>query len=75
MAIAKYDILCTVAGATLIVEADSVEEAILQAIRYERSQCQELAARYGGRDAEELADLIGQRSFRKHSARSAAEKP
>lgn len=44
---------------------DHVVAALNEQRRHERSACQELAARYGGRDAEEIAELIGQRSFQK----------
>lgn len=36
-----------------------------RAARNERATCQEIAARYGGRDAEEIAELIGSRNFAK----------
>jgi hypothetical protein len=40
-------------------------DVIEQAVRRERGICQELAARYGGSDAEEIAELIGSRNFSK----------
>jgi len=33
------------------------------AARNERATCQEIAARYGGSDAEAIAELIGERDF------------
>lgn len=51
----------------------SIEQAILRhmehhmqkAAKAERGTCQELAARYGGNDAEAIAELIGQRNFKR----------
>jgi hypothetical protein len=42
-----------------------IATAITQAIRYERGQCLKIAAEYGGRDAEQIAELIGARNFNK----------
>lgn len=36
-----------------------------RAARNERAECQEIAARYGGNDAENIAEMIGARSFEK----------
>lgn len=36
-----------------------------RAARNERAVCQEIAARYGGRDAEEIAEMIGARNLAK----------
>lgn len=36
-----------------------------RAARNERAECQEIAARYGGDDAENIAELIGARGFAK----------
>lgn len=36
-----------------------------RAARNERAECLEIAARYGGSDAEEIAEMIGARSFAK----------
>lgn len=36
-----------------------------RAAQNERAACLELAARYGGRDADEIAEMIGARSFAK----------
>jgi hypothetical protein len=44
---------------------DMMAAHIAHEIKQERAACQELAARYGGRDAEEIAELIGQRNFNK----------
>lgn len=35
-----------------------------RAARTERGICQELAARYGGRDADQIAEMIGQRNLK-----------
>lgn len=35
-----------------------------QEVRRERFACQEIALRYGGDDAEEIAEMIGARNFR-----------
>lgn len=42
-------------------EAKPAEDAA----RAERSECLRIAAEYGGHDAQEIADLIGQRNFTK----------
>lgn len=34
-----------------------------RAAKNERAECQEIAARYGGDDAENIAEMIGARSF------------
>ena len=36
-----------------------------EAVKSERASCQELAARYGGHDADAIAELIGQRNFKR----------
>lgn len=43
---------------------DHVLAALKEQRRHERSVCMEIAARYGGHDAQEIADLIGERSFK-----------
>ena len=40
-----------------------LREALNTATRAERAACLKIAVEYGGRDAEEIAELIGQRSF------------
>lgn len=41
----------------------AIKTAIANALRAERTACLGIAAGYGGRDAQEIADLIGARSF------------
>ena len=43
---------------------DHVLAALKEQRRHERGICQEIAARYGGSDAQEIADLIGERNFK-----------
>jgi NaMN:DMB phosphoribosyltransferase len=43
---------------------DHVLAALKEQRRHERGECMELAARYGGNDATEIADLIGERNFK-----------
>lgn len=43
---------------------DHVLAALKEQRRHERSACQEIAARYGGSDADEIAELIGERNFK-----------
>lgn len=45
---------------------DHVLAALQEQRRHERGVCLEIAARYGGRDAEEIAEMIGQRNFATH---------
>jgi hypothetical protein len=53
-----------IANDVMATEAE-IATAITQAIRYERGQCLKIAAEYGGRDAEQIAELIGARNFNK----------
>lgn len=46
-------------------EPADLAEAIDVAIAAERTACMKIAAHFGGRDAKEIAELIGQRSFNK----------
>lgn len=43
---------------------DHVLAALKEQRRHERGACQEIAARYGGKDADEIAELIGERNFK-----------
>jgi NaMN:DMB phosphoribosyltransferase len=43
---------------------DHVLAALEEQRRHERGECQEIAARYGGRDAEAIAEMIGARNFK-----------
>lgn len=51
----------------LYIERDEVERRVAaaadRAARQERAECQEIAARYGGDDAENIAEMIGARNF------------
>lgn len=49
----------------LMASQAEIAAAIRAAIRHERAQCARIAAEYGGRDAQEIADLIGARNFAK----------
>lgn len=40
-----------------------VQDMIDDAVAAERSACLRIAAEYGGRDADEIAEMIGKRSF------------
>lgn len=51
-----------IANDVMASEAD-IADALRQMIRYERAQCLRIAAEYGGRDATEIAELIGARNF------------
>lgn len=42
---------------------DHVLAALKEQRRHERGICQEIALRYGGSDAEEIAEMIGKRNF------------
>ena len=42
----------------------AVAAFVHNAVRAERSACLQIAASYGGRDADEIAEAIGKRSFR-----------
>lgn len=53
---------CEIVNDVMAAE-DEIADAIRQAIRHERSECMALALHYGGRDAEEIAELIGARNF------------
>ena len=44
---------------------DHVLAALREQRRHERGECQKIAANYGGSDAEEIAEMIGKRSFAK----------
>lgn len=46
------------------ISPEHVRGAWDEARRKERAECQKIAAMYGGYDAEEIADLIGQRNFK-----------
>lgn len=47
----------------LLDEIESLIGSGARAVRNERAVCQAIAARYGGRDAEAIAEMIGARSF------------
>lgn len=51
------------AGALALEKGAKLREAIVTAIRAERSECVRIAAQYGGHDAEEIAEMIGKRNF------------
>ena len=42
---------------------DEWRAVFAELIRNERGECQRIAAQYGGKDAEEIAELIGKRNF------------
>lgn len=45
--------------------ADQLADTLRKAVRAERASCQRIALEYGGGDAEQIAEMIGQRNFSK----------
>lgn len=48
---------------TGLIPLELVPNLLLALVKDERSACMKIAAEYGGRDSQEIADLIGARSF------------